>query len=462
MLPTEKSDIYQHSVRRWSFRKCEKSKPTKTILIVGEIGTGKTTVINTMVNYLLGVKLEDRVWFEISEEDKNRAESQTCAITVYELFLETSPLNLRVIDTPGYGAGIKHNEQFAYNLHALFRSEDGIDEINAVGLVVKSTKNCHTDFQLDIFDAIHALFGKDIDKHIMVFVTHSDGLSASNVITALIKAKVPCAKDDNGKLLHFKFNNHQSEHPEEGREELYKDYWNLGEESMDNFFRTLNDMESIEVKMIKMIPTKRFRLVTYINNLQSAIKMKELKESQLQQIQTSFEEATFEVDEPYKDKVPIKVPWWHFNKGAMCCSICKENCHYPNCWLVKNLSNCEVVKNNRCTVCTNRCPVCFHVKERFIYLPKTEKVTKTADELKQQYKKKEDIEEELRKTKAKKSKLLEVAYQCIKELSEKVLKKYAFSNIDLDFFIEKMTEMGKDHKAQMLRNIKPGNQNVAN
>uniref|UniRef100_A0A8C1M7I5 Uncharacterized protein n=1 Tax=Cyprinus carpio TaxID=7962 RepID=A0A8C1M7I5_CYPCA len=55
-------------VRKLTYGMKDTSKPNKIILLVGETGTGKTTLINSMVNYLLGVKFEDEIWYEITEE----------------------------------------------------------------------------------------------------------------------------------------------------------------------------------------------------------------------------------------------------------------------------------------------------------------------------------------------------------------------------------------------------------
>ncbi len=51
-----------------TFGERDKNKPHKCILMAGETGTGKTTLINAMVNYMLGVKREDKVWFEITDD----------------------------------------------------------------------------------------------------------------------------------------------------------------------------------------------------------------------------------------------------------------------------------------------------------------------------------------------------------------------------------------------------------
>ncbi|XP_062391515.1 uncharacterized protein LOC134079445 [Sardina pilchardus] len=472
LLKTSKADIdKQSSVSKMTFGIRDNSKPTKTILIVGETGTGKTSLINTMVNYNLGIQWSDRVWFQITEDKKkSQAESQTSTITVYELFLDSHPSSLRIIDTPGYGAtdGIQFDKKIADDLQVLFKSENGIHEIEAVGLVVKGSQNRLTPFQCYIFDAILSLFGKDIEKNIVVFSTHSDMVPTANLINALKEAKVPCAKDSNGELLLFTLNNRQNETYNEDQEDFFRRCWELGYKNMEKFFEVLEGFEKTELKMTKGVLRERKRLEASVYNLQEAIKMEELKQNMLKQTQKALEENkekwennedfSYAVDEPYKELVPIDSSWWHLTKSATCCTRCEENCHYPGCWWVKKLYYCSVMEDGHCTVCTNKCPVSAHVKQKMIYESKTREVTKAARDLMQQYKKhvdaKKAFEKELKDTQAKKKKFLEEAYQCIMKLESIALKNDSFSTIDqLDFLIEKMRETGDAEKVKTLEKL---------
>ena len=73
------------------------SKTNKTILLVGETGTGKSTLINTLVNYTMGVKFEDNIWFEIVEDEKrSQSESQTSDVIVYKIFCLKAKLTVSV------------------------------------------------------------------------------------------------------------------------------------------------------------------------------------------------------------------------------------------------------------------------------------------------------------------------------------------------------------------------------
>ncbi|XP_063058259.1 uncharacterized protein LOC134451788 [Engraulis encrasicolus] len=454
-------------VRRWTFGVRSSSRPVKNILVVGETGTGKTTFINTLVNYLLGVQWGDNIWFQITQEDKEKsqAKSQTTAITVYEVFAESS--SLRIIDTPGYGStdGIDFDQMVAENLHRLFRSEDGIHEISAVGLVVKSGQNRLTDFQRYIFDAVLSLFGKDIEKNIAVLITHSDGMPEDDVISALKEADVPCAKDVNGEPVHFQFNNRQSKDHKEKEKKKYQEAWERGYCSLERFMIFLEKADVKELSMTEKVLRERKRLEACVNNIQDAIRMEELKQNQLQQTQRALEENiekmgrnenfTYEVEEPFKQLEPINLPWRYLTKKATCCTRCEENCHYPGCWWVKDLAWCSAMKNNRCTVCTRRCPVSDHVKHNKIYVPRIRKVKKTAHDLLKQYNKQVDIQnalqEELFKSEATKKTLLLQAYQCIVQLEEIALKKDSMSTlIHLDFLIEKMNELGDGEKVEKL------------
>ncbi|KAJ8335267.1 hypothetical protein SKAU_G00409060 [Synaphobranchus kaupii] len=134
MLNTVKEELSEDGlVRRYRFGKKDHKKRNRTIMMVGESGTGKSTLINMMLNYMLGVKWEDNIRFEIipNELNKYTNESQTTAITAYEIFgLEdlSVPFSLTVIDTPGHGdtGGIVKDKCLAQNLYKLLKSLKGI------------------------------------------------------------------------------------------------------------------------------------------------------------------------------------------------------------------------------------------------------------------------------------------------------------------------------------------------
>ena len=135
-LKTEEKPL-DSNVKRWTFGKRNSSKKNRIILLVGETGTGKTTLINTLVNNALGVEFDDGVWFEISEcTSKSQTQTQTTAITVYEVFVEEISFSLTIIDTPGYGdtRGALYDKLITESLFRLFKSESGVHKVNIVGL----------------------------------------------------------------------------------------------------------------------------------------------------------------------------------------------------------------------------------------------------------------------------------------------------------------------------------------
>ncbi|XP_068191547.1 uncharacterized protein [Antennarius striatus] len=191
----------------------------KTILLVGETGTGKSTLINTLLNYTMGVTWEDNVWFQIVEDEsrwRSQSESQTSDVIVYQIFgFEglTLPYSLTIIDTPGYGdtRGIDRDFSMRNILFDLFRSHDGISKLNVVGLVLKASENRLSDRLRYVYDSAQSLFGNDMENRTVLLITHSDGLTPRNALKTVEVSKVKCAKNEENEPVHFLFNNCQDQ-----------------------------------------------------------------------------------------------------------------------------------------------------------------------------------------------------------------------------------------------------------
>ncbi len=460
--------------RKMIFGERDKSKPHKTILMVGETGTGKTTLINVMINYMLSVKREDKVWFEITDDqsDRTSVHSQTSIITVYGFYLQESQIDLTIIDTPGYGdtGGVHLDKQIAESLFSLSKSAEGIHEIDAACFVILAQQNRLSEKQIYIFDAVQSLFGRDIVENIVLLLTHSDGMPPKNALTAVKEAKIKCAVNDKNQPVFFLFNNCQSDATDEEFEMIQEQSWNQSFTGMAKFFNFFYKIKPKNLKMTQDVLQKRKQLVANVSNLQSRVQVIDLKQNKLKQTQEALEKNKkhvkdnknfeYEVEVSCKEKVDINPA---LASKAMCCTVCKENCHYPGCWWVKDLSWCSVMKNNHCTVCTNRCHYSKHVKEAKIYKIKTKKEKRTYEDLKKEYDGKtrnsdsliKKLEDELQELEKEKIKLLMEAFHCVETLQMIALNTDSLFTLQhIDFLIEKLKDINEPEKAKTLENIK--------
>ncbi len=467
-------------VRKWTFGKKDTRKPNKIVLLVGETGVGKTTLINAMVNYLLKVKFEDEIWYEITEEAAgDQSESQTSEITMYEVFSIKSPISLTIIDTPGYGdtRGLDKDLEVAENLATLFQSNDGVREVDAFCFVTQASKNRLSDRQHYIISSILSLFGKDIVNNIVFLITHSDGLPPKNVIGAINKAKIPCRRDKSGEPVYFLFNNRQADdrHTRERHIRAQRDAWEDSVGGLKHFLLSINEMNRRSLELTSDVLIERIQFEAFICNLQLRVQEKESRKSEKIQIQEAIRQNREKIEESInfsikvnkmgKMKVPIESKSWKHRK-ATTCTDCQENCHELDCWWSSNPSKCEVMKDGFCTVCTGKCHHSKHVKENKKYVISTSSTTIEYESIQKEYEKAQEqtkrfsvvidyLDRNLQEIEDQKSSLLSDAYRTIKHLSQIALNPdSAFTLQHLDFFIPRVREAGKEDWAQELEEMR--------
>ncbi|CAG0887059.1 unnamed protein product [Darwinula stevensoni] len=100
----------------------------KVLMLVGATGSGKTTLANSIVNYVYRVTWEDGFRFKLTSDEsgeKSQARSQSKWITTYVLHQQEGfalPYTLTIIDTPGFGntEGIHMDEGLRYQIQKFF------------------------------------------------------------------------------------------------------------------------------------------------------------------------------------------------------------------------------------------------------------------------------------------------------------------------------------------------------
>ncbi|XP_052413760.1 uncharacterized protein LOC127958812 [Carassius gibelio] len=480
-LSTERNVLDEYGkVRKWTYGVKDTSKQNKIVLLVGETGAGKTTLINTMVNYILDVKFDDEIWYEITEEEaRDQSESQTSEITMYEVFSVKNHVSLTVIDTPGYGdtRGLEKDMEVAENLAVLFQSNDGVREIDAVCFVIQASKNRLSDRQHYIISSVLSLFGKDIVNNIMFLITHADGMEPKNVIGAINKARIPCRRDKSGQPVYFLFNNRQADtrHTERRYSRAQRGAWEDSMDDMKHFLQSLDKKNRRSLELTSNVLIERIRFEAYICNLQLQIQEMEMKKAEKVQIQEAImqnkekiEECknfTFKLKKTVKLKVPTESASWK-NRKATTCTFCEENCHEFGCWWASDPSKCEVMKNGFCTVCTGKCHHSQHVKKPHKYIIKNSSIKVEFDNFLKNFEKaeknsksfsgiKERLDKDLLEIEDQISILLFNAYRTIKHLSQIALKPdSAFTLKHLNFFIPRVKEAGKENWVRELEEMR--------
>ncbi|KAJ8049413.1 hypothetical protein HOLleu_02156 [Holothuria leucospilota] len=446
---------------KFKLRRCEigtsNTNEEKVILLVGETGAGKTTIINSILNYLYQVKLESNYRLELAYDEDEHMQKQlqdsqmskhTKWVSAY-VFNDTPdhmPYKVTVIDTPGYECD-KNEAQDKYitsQIQYLFSDNEswGISYINAVVFVIKYSITRLTDQQNRIFQSVLSLFGNDI-FNIYAFATFGELVESSNAAVALKVGDVPvkeCFVVNNGIL-------YETIKPDDTSGiKMYKELsWNKAMENLNKFFNELREIVPNDLITTVTVLEKRETLEIIMQGIPGLLKsylvyLKELEveESALLEIEDDVKKhADFKYIVNEEKVVTKKNP---NGKMARVCWQCKTTCHYP-CGHVTKLfcSSMRWLSLFRgCNVCPKNCGISYHVKRYHRYERVIEEKYVTKVNIREKYNialgSKKDKEEAVKKIKKRKDSLrksidthIENAKMCIREIKDLSLRPSSYT-----------------------------------
>ena len=235
----------------------------KVMILMGATGSGKSTLIDGMVNFILGVQWKDPFRFRCVREDEsqsgNQAHSQTSSVTAYTIHHQEGmavPYSVTLIDTPGYGdtRGVARDKEITKIIHQFLLEKDTrIDEIHAACFVAASSNSRLTVTQRYILDSVLSIFGKDFKDNIRLLVTFADNADPP-VIEACRVAHFPMSSPSDG-IIYSKFNSSvlYASNEENGESSFDELFWDMGQENFANFFKMLEGMNGKDLKSTRQV-----------------------------------------------------------------------------------------------------------------------------------------------------------------------------------------------------------------
>ena len=365
----------------------------KVLMLIGTTGAGKTTMITAIANYFMGVDWEDEYRFKLISKETAPDQALITAYTFHKDEGSPLPYTLTVIDTPGFvntDTRVEQNKKIVSQIKELLylRGHEGIDHLDGIGFIIKAPMAPLTRTQQYVFESVLSVFGKNVIGNIFLLVTFADAMQPP-VIDAVKDAGVPFAD-------YFKLDNSAFCASNGSSEKFNESDWQKGRKRLEDFFNRFSEARAQSLQQSREVLQEREQLEITLQDLQSQIRARLAKISELQQERQLLQDSNADV-KAYKDftyqvevikhrKVDLPA-----GQSATICLQCNHSCHYPcQCYKDGEKFKCTAMNNPdsldaTCNVCPNRCSWKEHVNRPYRVEQYKELETRISDELKARY-----------------------------------------------------------------------------
>lgn len=391
-LVGKKGDLDIYLYPKVEFSDSEKIKAI-IFMVVGQTGCGKTTLLNSFINYVLGIEIEDNFRYEIIHETfgTSQSVSQTSDVTVYNIRAINGLPPIQIIDTPGFGdtRGIKQDMIITGKIEKTFK--ENLNSLNAICFVAQSSNARLTANQKYIFTSVLDLFGEDVKENFIAMLTFCDG-GVPQVVTSLEDSEcvfstvIPHIK----KPWFYKFNN-SAIFASNREDEFTKMFFKLGMKSFDEFTNKLIKLPRKSLTQSKQVLEERNRLEKCVEiltlKLRDGLDKVEYIKGILKMVSSlkgdlnDSKNFTKIIKTPKIRQVPVPP-----GNYMTTCMTCSTTCHKYCCISDDgDKSGCACINNNYCIRCKGRCHWTQHKNRPYYYEDYMEEETVTLDELKKKY-----------------------------------------------------------------------------
>ena len=382
------------------------------ILLLGETGAGKSTVINMIANYFLGgsitnikvviptkhYNITERAFQKHSESNlHDSTKSQTSQCSHYSFRNKQDGREFTLIDTPGLSDtnGVEKDEE---NLQLIMEAAEKADGLSALVVVVNGTTPRLTTNMKNVFERLKGTLPDVFFENIILILTnclpHTKNFNVKKFKAEVVEPR---------KIFHMQNSafsidmNSLGDDGDEDSEFYLKQDWNYSMTTIESLITEIKSMKKISTSAFKEMREARNTIMAGLSSLLTDLKTIQDVEEKLDTSQKILSQFQGDV-EKYKDyirnttmDVIEKVATTYHNTVCLDCAHSKAIVCHEHCGLNEQTSpNAHHFAGCACFGGSDTCRMCecgpdkhYHAREK--YVKKTQTVEKVLDDIKKKH-----------------------------------------------------------------------------